>query len=203
MDYFLQPGMKSLPSFLQDTKHTLEIIEDINKKVDSGELSLEGVAVVSLDVESMYTNMTKDLGKTASKEALDDRNVVGCADNDVKVKTESIMKALEHCIENNFFKFDSTIYQQTGGVGTGVKLAPPFACLGMGKYEDLVFSSDQELLKLILIWRRFIDDVFMLFKGSEEQCRHLVEWLKSLMPGVVKFKYHYSEEKMPQLRTYR
>ena len=36
----------------------------------------------------------------------------------------------------------------------------------------------------------------MLFRGTEEQCRHLVDWLNSLMPGVVKFKYEYSMEKI-------
>ena len=66
VDHFLQPGMKKLPSFLQDTKHTLQILEDINDKVDRGEVSLDGVAVVTLDVESMYTNMTSDLARVAS-----------------------------------------------------------------------------------------------------------------------------------------
>ena len=52
------------------------------------------------------------------------------------------------------------------------------------------------MLEHILLWKRFIDDVFMLFKGSEEQCGHLVEWLNSLIPGVVKFKYEYSLKKI-------
>ena len=80
-------------------------------------------------------------------------------------------------------------------VGTGIKLAPPFACLGMGQYEDLVFQSDQELTKLILIWKRFVDDVFKLFRGSKEQCQNLVSWLNTLMPGVIEFKFKYSREK--------
>ena len=33
VDFFLQPGMKELPSFLQDTKHVLQIIDEINQKV--------------------------------------------------------------------------------------------------------------------------------------------------------------------------
>ena len=32
VEHFLQPGMTSLPSFLKDTKHVLQIIEDINEK---------------------------------------------------------------------------------------------------------------------------------------------------------------------------
>ena len=39
VDHFLQPGMKQLPSFLKDTKHTLQVVEDINEKIESGEFS--------------------------------------------------------------------------------------------------------------------------------------------------------------------
>ena len=70
VDHFLQPGMKELPSFIQDTKHTLQILENINEKVDRGEVSLDGVALVTLDVESMYTNMTSELARAACSEYL-------------------------------------------------------------------------------------------------------------------------------------
>ena len=56
VDYFLQPGMKQLPSFIQDTKHTLQMIEEINQKIDDHEVSMDGV-IVTLDVEAMYNNM--------------------------------------------------------------------------------------------------------------------------------------------------
>ena len=36
----------------------------------------------------------------------------------------------------------------------------------------------------------------MLFKGTEEQCKNLVNWLNSLMPGAIKFTYEYSVEKI-------
>ena len=36
----------------------------------------------------------------------------------------------------------------------------------------------------------------MLFMGSIEQCQNLVEWLNTLMPGVVKFTFEYSTEKV-------
>ena len=53
VDYFLQGGMKELPSFLQDTKHTLQVISAINDRIDHGDLSLDGVGLVTMDVESM------------------------------------------------------------------------------------------------------------------------------------------------------
>ena len=53
VDHFLQPGMQNLDTFLKDTKHTLQIIEGINDKIYGGEVSLEGVGLVTLDVDSM------------------------------------------------------------------------------------------------------------------------------------------------------
>ena len=64
----------------------------------------------------------------------------------------------------------------------------------MGKYESIAFNTDFELLDRILLWKRFIDDVLMLFEGSKEECEKLVDWLNSLLPGVVKFKFEYSTE---------
>ena len=75
------------------------------------------------------------------------------------------------CIRNNFFEFNGKIYKQVGGVGTGVKLASTYACIGMGNFEDLAFNSDQDLLDLVLLWKRYIDDVFTLFKGNQNQLK--------------------------------
>ena len=100
--------MKSLPSFLNDTIHTLQLIEETNDKISSGDISLEGVGLISLDLE----------------------------------------------------------------------------------------SSDQALLEKILLWKRFIDDVLMLFRGTREECMELVDWLNTLMPGTIKFKFEFSNEKV-------
>ena len=71
MEHFLQPGMTSLPSFLKDTKHVLQIIEDINEKIDRGEFSLEGVGLITLDVEKMYNTMTEELALAETKNYLE------------------------------------------------------------------------------------------------------------------------------------
>ena len=195
VDHFLQDGMKNLDSYLRDTKHTLQIISEINTKVSEGEMSLEGVSLVSLDLESMYTNMTEELGTQACKEYLESR-IFQQDGNETMVSSSSILVALNLCLKNNIFKFDNKIYKQISGVGTGAKFAPTYACLGAGKYEELLFNSNHELIERILVWKRFIDDVFMLFKGCENECKQLVDWLNSIMPGVIKFKYQYSVQKI-------
>ena len=145
VEHFLQPGMASLPSFLKDTKHVLQIIEDINEKIDKGEFSLDGVGLITLDVEIMYNTMTEDLAMGGTKAYLEKRNqqvVDGELDSDENnVTPQSILEGLEICLRNNCFQFKDKTYQQISGVGTGLKLAPPYACLGMGQYEKIAFSS--------------------------------------------------------------
>jgi hypothetical protein len=196
VDHHLQDGMKSLESYLKDTKDTMKVIEELNDKVDEGELSLEGVALVSLDIVNMYNNMSEDLGTEATKEFLESRNAQGEQGGDNFVSTKSLLDALELCLKSNTFKFNKKIYKQISGVGTGVKLAPTYACIGLGKYEQIMFNFDQTLLDKILLWKRFIDDVLMLFSGTKQDCEHLVSWLNSLMPRVVTFKFDFSYEKI-------
>jgi hypothetical protein len=196
VDYILQPGMKNLPSYLKDTIHTLQIIEETNNDIQEGRISLDGVGLVSLDLEAMYNNMSEELGTGACREFLEKRTIQGGGDSDFFPSTNSVLAALELCLKNNYFQFDSKIYKQKRGVGTGIKLAPTYACIGVGKYETDLFSSDQALLQKILLWKRFIDDVLMLFRGSKEECEQLVNWLNSLMAGTIKFKFDFSYEKI-------
>ena len=79
------------------------------------------------------------------------------------VSPELILEGLNICLKNNNFQFGNTTYQQISGVGTVLKLAPPYTCLGMGQYEQIAFNSNQPLLDLVLLWKRYIDDVFGLF----------------------------------------
>ena len=81
-------------------------------------------------------------------------------------------------------------------MGTGIKLAPPFACLGVGKFEEEFFSSENNFEEMILLWKRYIDDVFALIKGEEEDCKNLVDFLNTLLPGVIKFTSKFSKDKI-------
>ena len=94
VDYHLQDGMKSLDSFLRDTKDTLRVIEERNDRIDEGDLNLEGVALVSLDIVNMYNNMSEELGTEATKEFLNKRINHGGQGGDGFVSTQSILKAL-------------------------------------------------------------------------------------------------------------
>ena len=66
----------------------------------------------------------------------------------------------------------------------------------MGDFETEAFqkikNDEEELLNLILLWKRFIDDIFLLFKGSREDCDRLTDKLNNIMPGIIKLKCNFS-----------
>ena len=47
---------------MNDTKHALQLIEEINEQVDGNEISLDGVGLATLDLVQMYNNMTEEVG---------------------------------------------------------------------------------------------------------------------------------------------
>ena len=121
------------------------------------------VGLITLDVEKMYNTMTEDLAFGGTAKYLEKRTQQMVGDeldlDEKNVSPESILEGLNICLKNNNFQFGNTI----SGVGTVLKLAPPYACLGMGQYEQIAFNSNQPLLDLVLLWKRYIDDVFGLF----------------------------------------
>ena len=44
-----------------------------------------------------------------------------------------------------------------------------------------------------------INDILKLFKGTKQDCEICVDWLNSFFPGVIKFKYEFSKEKVELL----
>ena len=153
---------------------------------------------MTLDIESMYNNISEDLGLNAARKYLENRQVqddVSDASTDPKVSTNLLMTGLKLCLDNNYFKFNEKIFKQIGGAGTGIKLAPPYACLAVGDFEKKMFDDlSPQFKEAISFWKRFIDDIFLLFKGSEAMCNELVDWLNNIMPGIIKLKSNYSAE---------
>ena len=63
VDFFLKPIVQDVRSYIKDTTHFLNILEDL------GELPANTL-LVTLDVSSLYTNIPNDIGIEACQEQL-------------------------------------------------------------------------------------------------------------------------------------
>ena len=75
--------------------------------------------------------MSEELARTATCQYLEGERSGG--PDSKKVSTQSILEALDLCLQNNVFSFNEKKYRQKGGVGTGNKMSPPLHMPGYGQ----------------------------------------------------------------------
>ena len=117
VDLFLQDGMQKIDSFLKHTKDTLKVIEEFNEKIDARQLNLDGVAVFSLDIVSMYTSMSEEHATNTCKDYFSSRTYQ-MDGNDNFDSTNSMLSALDLRLKNHIFQFNNKIYKQINVLGT-------------------------------------------------------------------------------------
>ena len=144
IDYFLNPLVPSLSSYIQDTTHFLRLIEQYRLPPNS--------IIGTLDVESLYTNIPHDEGLESCEFHLNKRE-------NKKIPTNFLLKLMDFVLKNNNFTFNNTHYIQVQGTAMGTPMAPSYACLFMGVLEQKIL--DKAFLKPDL-WIRFIDDIFFV-----------------------------------------
>ena len=146
VDHFIQPLVQKLPSYLRDSTHLINILKDLCLP--------ENAILASLDVTSLYTNIPNLEGIQATGAYL-----FKYRSPHQNPTNASLCKLLELVLSTNNFLFDNKEYLQIGGTAMGTKLAPSFANLFMGHFEDkFVYSYP---LKPFL-WKRLIDDIFFV-----------------------------------------
>jgi len=165
VDEILQPFVQSLPSYIKDTNDFLQKISTINQPLP------QNCLLVSVDVESLYTNILHDDGINASKTFLDSRP------NDSKPSTKFIVQLMTFILTLNHFKFKDQNFLQTKGTAMGTRMAPSYANLFMGLFEKN-FLACQNLTPLI--WFRYIDDIFIIWQ-------HGIESLKIFLQNLNQF----------------
>ena len=123
VDHFIQPLVTKIPSYLRDSSHLINILG--NSKISNDAI------LCTLDVTSLYTNIPNDEGINAVGNTLF-RN----RDPSENPTNHSLCNLLRLVLTTNNFEFDNKHFLQVGGTAMGTKLAPSFANIFMGDFED-------------------------------------------------------------------
>ena len=183
MDRILKPLVPKTQSYLKDTKHFLNIIKDI------GYLH-EDEYLVTIDVGSLYTSIPHSEGIEAATQAL-------ISSRNPSIEPDTARKLLKLILEHNTFTFNGKFYHQLQCTAMGTKVAPTYANLFMDHLERKLL---REMPLKPTIWKRFIDDIFTIFKCTEDELRENLEWMNS-QHNTIKFTYEYSRETINYLDT--
>ena len=147
--------------------------------------------MITLDVESMYTNINNVDGIAAVDEVFADEI------NKPRSRYPYIKRLLEKTLTNNDFEFNGSHYLQKSGVSMGIKFAPSFADIFMAKWENDALSKYPHSP---LFYGRFLDDIFMIWTHGIEKFEEFLEILNSHHP-TIKLKATISDTEVNFLDT--
>ena len=188
IDHWLIDLIPSLPSYIKDITHMLQIISEWNEKFGPFD---DNAILVTVDVTSLYTNIPQAEIETAI------RHFMALHPNPDIPSIPVVIEAARHVLHNNFFNFEGKTYKQISGTAMGTPMAPTVANLFMGLLESQIL--DQSPIKInIETWKRFIDDIFILWLGTEQDIDTFVSFLNTFHP-TIKFTAKKARDQIPFL----
>ena len=165
------------------------MIENINENFELP----AGAILVSVDVSALYTNIPQDEGIEAVREALLERE-------NPEIPTDFIIRLLEIVLKYNIFEFNSELFLQLIGTAMGTRPAVSYANIFMARRIDQQILDLAEQLGAgtspILCFKRFLDDIFMIYTGSVENLHKFLEELNNLHP-TIKFTMNHTMPPSP------
>ncbi len=148
--------------------------------------------IFSADVVSLYTNINHLVALECIRKILD--YYFDATENS---KPDFLLKLFEYVLTMNNFQFDGKDYLEVGGTAMGTRVAPNLANFVMGDFEEK-FVYPYKLQSVI--WIRFLDDVFGIWRHGEESLSVFKDYLNSVDPNL-KFTLEYSLESINFLDT--
>lgn len=169
-DFFLNPLVQQTPSYIKDTKHLLQVINNT-------EFNPETQLLVGLDIESLYTSIPQD----ATIQVL--RQVLMESPWPHRTPRDFILQCATIALKENYFEYEGSLYLQTNGTSMGSVFAPSVAGLYVHLFEQThITHNTNPYTGNILTWRRYIDDILMIWQGSEITLQLFLTWLNERDP---------------------
>ena len=168
VDHFIGQLVPLSKSYVRDSTNLINILKDFNIH--------PGILLCTLDVTSLYTNIPHLEGIQSIKEMLAIHK-----SPDTLPHNSYIIELLELVLTNNHFEFNGEFYHQVSGTAMGTKLAPSYANLFMAKFEDKhVYTYPLQPL----LWKRFIDDIFLIWPHGKKSLLDFIEHLNTVHPTI-------------------
>ena len=165
-----------LDSYIEDTPDLLRMFQDEN---DQG-FQPPGSFPVTVDITALYTNVPTHGaigGLQAFKKALQKRIL----DEKSKIPSMFLVELLKLVLDGNIFEFDNNLWHQQIGTAMGTKIAPTYANIFMGWLEETMLESwsNNKSGPNPYMWRRYIDDIFFLWRGTVKELKNFIAHLNS------------------------
>ena len=156
--HFIQPLVEILPSYIWDSKYFLQLLESLP-------LLPENAILVTADVTSLYTNIPHE---ESIESVLHYMKLHANTLPPDAPSPHTIGILLEIILKNSNLSFREKYFLQLVGTVMGTKATPPYANLFMGRHKETIWEA---FTWAISFWKRFIDDIFLIFLCSTEHLK--------------------------------
>ncbi len=196
VDSFLKPAAMKTKSYIRDTTDFVMHIESLNDK----EINFNDVFLVTMDVASLYPNISHKEGISACEKALEQRK-------DKSIPSSYISKLINFILTSNTMQFLNKYYHQIKGTAMGTPMAVNYANLFMSTFEDeMIDAYKKEHGRVPLSWVRYIDDIFFLWNDNIESLNNFLAFCNSYAENHgyqsnIKFTTEYSKTEVAFLDT--
>lgn len=181
--YMLEPVSKFLhclllPILLEQKNH---LPDSVTLLRDLQELKLpHDCFLFTFDVESLYPSIPISAGLLALRSMVTDFIY---AHNFDPLLIDLISTLAELVLTHHFLEFDGAFYKQVRGTAMGSNFAVVYACLFLCHLEkQLTLACNTSCL---IYFKRYIDDAFGIWSGSEEALQLLFSAYQSFYPEIV------------------
>jgi hypothetical protein len=151
VDAQLQKVCKHLPYIIKSSSSLVQDLRQLDKLPVTTKL-------FSMDAVSMYTNIDTSHALRVIAEFLRSSRICTLE----KIKTETLIGALDIIMHNNLFKFGDTYWVQLKGTAMGAPPAPMYATLYYNIYEQQLIPRFPE----IIFYGRYINDSLIIWDTS-------------------------------------
>ena len=172
----MTPIVKSLPSYIKDSTHALEIFRDFN-------FSGQNKLIFTMDITSLYTVIPNSEGLQALKHFFDQRIVK-------EPSSETLLRLAELVLTLNCFSFAGNYYKQINGVAMGTRMGPSYANLFVGYVEHQFFN--QYSGPKPELYGRYIDDCIGAISSNREELNQFITAVNSFHPAL-KYTWEISD----------
>ena len=174
--YTLQPVLKSLPSYIEDSASLVKRLESIQISVYD--------QLVTADVISLYPSIVINDGLRSLKLTLIQKGLD-------KEHVKFILDLTSWVLHNNVISFNGKLYLQIKGTAMGTPLAVAYACIHMHVIEREAFQSFTARgysLRTLKLYVRFIDDIYFI-ASDYDHAKLLLDIINGKRPSI-KLEFH-------------
>ena len=155
--------------------NSLELVQTLEEMHDIS--WTKNTILVTMDVDAMYTNI--DISEGCDKVKTLISEISGN-----RILAENTMQLWKWVLENNYFVYDKKLYRQIRGTAMGTNGAPSYANLFMNYFEITKLRKFREYTSSIRLYKRYIDDIFMIWEGSTDSLMRFFGFVNSWSPSI-------------------